>query len=280
MTQIRDALHRSIDYKPNIVLINGGTNNANLDIDIGNAGVRIRDILNDIWTAEGMSDTCVMLSTLLPTSIARGVTNQPLINAQYRSLVSELSNLGRCVYLAELADGWISIGNDMISDGIHPNDEGHRKMAAVFNRAIAKAHDNNRLIAPTQSLPNTSTGCDKAFGNGVYAGGLTQQGSGDDDGIYHHQSQSMGILLSITSEWDRNQWRFARLFGRERDDLVAWFNRSETEHSFAVWKNLGDGKFNKIADMEPDLFCNPQGLHFIDMNGSLPIFRPRVSLPH
>lgn len=274
LTQIRDALHRSIVYRPNVVLINGGTNDANLNIDVGNAGSRMRNILNDVWAAEGMADTCIMLSTLLPTGVASGAANQPSINAQYRSIVSELFTRGHCIYLAELDDGWISLGRDMISDGIHPNDEGHRKMAAVFYKAITKAHDANRLVAPSQSLPTTTTGCDKVLGNGVYAGGLTQQGSGDDDGIYYHKSQSMGKVLTITSEWDRNQWRFARLFGQNRDDLVAWFNRSETEHAFAVWKNLGDGNFDKIADLEPDLFCNPPGLHFIDMNGQSPIWLP------
>lgn len=101
----------------------------------------------------------------------------------------------------------------------------------------------------------------------VYAGGHSQLGSGIDDGIYYHDSQEMGVILNVTSGFDRNQWRFARLYGRKHDDFVGWFEKSPGVHAFGVWKNFGNGKFTKIADLEPGLFCMPDGVHFIDLNG-------------
>jgi hypothetical protein len=99
---------------------------------------------------------------------------------------------------------------------------------------------------------------------------LTQQGSGVDDGIYYHESTPKDIVLTVTSDWDRNQWRFARLFSREKDDLVGWFELSPGIAAYGVWKNNGDyntARFDKIADMTVDDNCIPRGVHFIDVNG-------------
>jgi lysophospholipase L1-like esterase len=126
LTQIRSAYHNSAGYKPNVVVINGGTNDADYPVDPSTAGERMRDILDDIWNTSGMANTCVMLSTLIPSTDPNGVVNRITINAQYRDLVTELSG-SKCIYLADMdpptgaANGWISTSADMISDGIHPN---------------------------------------------------------------------------------------------------------------------------------------------------------------
>lgn len=140
-------------------------------------------------------------------------------------------------------------------------------MASVFYDAIMKAVSDEKIKNPAVMAKTGTTGCDKTFGNGVYAGGLTQRGSGRDDGTYKHASEYGGLLFSVTSDWDRDQWRFARLFTRNRDDLLGWFEKSAGVHAYGVWKNNGGGKFDKIADLDPDLFCNPRGVRFIDMNG-------------
>lgn len=140
-------------------------------------------------------------------------------------------------------------------------------MASVFYDAIMKAVSDDKIKNPAAMAKTGTTGCDKTFGNDVYAGGLTQRGSGWDDGTYKHASEYGGLLFSVRSDWDRDQWRFARLFTRNRDDLLGWFERSAGVHAYGVWKNNGNGKFDKIADLDPDLFCNPRGVRFIDMNG-------------
>ncbi len=63
---------------------------------------------------------------------------------------------------------------------------------------------------------------------------MTQKGSGAGDGVYQHASQSMGVILEVVSDWDRKQWRFARLFSSEYDDLVAWYDVDD-KHRFGVW---------------------------------------------
>ena len=71
-------------------------------------------------------------------------------------------------------------------------DGGHKKMAAVWYEWINKAISDGKLKAPgefTASKPN----CDKFAGTGTDAGGMTQRGSGYDDGSYSHDSEAMGV---------------------------------------------------------------------------------------
>jgi hypothetical protein len=118
-----------LPYKPNVIIINAGTNDANGNVDIGNAGLRMRRMLMDLWEGEGMRETCVMLSTLLPTTHSVGRNTRLDINQQYRNLVAELYSTGKCIYLADMdppgtGNGWITISGDMDANEvvkIHPN---------------------------------------------------------------------------------------------------------------------------------------------------------------
>lgn len=148
--------------------------------------------------------------------------------------------------------------------------EGHKRMAYVFYAAILRALRADEVVEAAPKEEEANTGCDKEYGTGISAGALTQVGWGHHDGTYKHGSESQGVVLEVGSEFDRNQWRFARLFSREYDDLVGWFEFDENEgdHRFGVWKNSadGEGSFEKIDDMNPEKYCIPRGLHFIDMN--------------
>ncbi|KAM5381701.1 hypothetical protein ACJZ2D_002921 [Fusarium nematophilum] len=267
---VRENLQNSLPYKPNLVVINAGTNDGrNNDLNdevVNKTGERMEALLGDIWAADDMAETCVLLSTLLATDGEKDA-NRKNINQQYRDLAVKLYTSGKCIFVADMDPPnmdppWIP--DDLIPDGIHPNDEGFKKMAAVFYKAFNLA--STRLRAPPEVKEIGLKGCDKKPGGGKPAGGLTQQGSGLDDGIYYHNSEEKGIILSFESEWDRNQYRFARLYGRQYDDLVGWYER-DGKHTFGVWKNQGEGKFDKISDMNPDIYCIPRGLHFIDING-------------
>ena len=148
-------------------------------------------------------------------------------------------------------------------------ENGAKKVASVFYKAINRAFADGRIVTPAASDFIQNPGCPAVFGSGVYAGGQTQKGSGEHDGIYQHDAEGMGIIFSATDDFDRDQWRFARLFTRDFDDLVEWWEPSKGQNSFGVWKNSADqkGKFTKIADMPIPLYCDPKGIQFIDMNG-------------
>ncbi|KFY97907.1 hypothetical protein V498_01794 [Pseudogymnoascus sp. VKM F-4517 (FW-2822)] len=270
ITQVHDRLKKSIGYK-------ASTNDAIRAIDVNNAGSRMEDMLNTIWNSDGMKDTCVILSTLIDTSDITGSINRLAINGQYRRLVDKLKG-EHCIYLADMdpdgvGHGWIRLPEDYTAGEtvhVHPNDEGHRKMAYVFYMAINAAAKDGKILLPSGPLEEGQPTCDKEFGNGIYVG-KTQRGVGKHDGIYLHDAEEKGIILTVESDWDRNQWRFARLFSRDYDDLLGWFELDENTHAFGLTlpkKNSadGNGEFTKIADLNPNMYCIPRGLQFIDMN--------------
>lgn len=79
-------------------------------------------LLDRIWNADGMAQACIMLSTLIPTSVPEGRKNRPLINSQYRDLVKRRWNGGKCIYLAEMSPAereWLDLqGDDFLPDSV------------------------------------------------------------------------------------------------------------------------------------------------------------------
>ncbi|KAJ3941997.1 uncharacterized protein N0V96_007482 [Colletotrichum fioriniae] len=286
LTEIRTRLQHALGYKANIIIINGGTNDAVRTIDPAGIYHRMDDMLNDIWNSEDMGNACIMLSTLLDTSDEAGAVNRIFINQEYRRLVNDREADGRCIVLADMdppegpQHGWIQAKDakpewaDYKPDEnphTHPNDEGHRKMAYIFYRAILKAVALGQVMPPSTEFEVADPVCDKFSGSGLNPGGRTQRGTGNDDEVYRHYSEEMGIIWSTTeSEWDRDQWRFARLFSDKYDDFIAWVKTSDTSNTFAVWSNSGDGKgeFTKLStDFDPGMYCDAASQYFIDMNG-------------
>lgn len=67
-------------------------------------------------------------------------------------------------------------------------------MAAVFYKAINEAIAANKIVKAADFAIGDPV-CDKFAGTGIDAGGLTQRGSGHDDGIYYHDSEEMGVSI-------------------------------------------------------------------------------------
>ncbi|KFA66600.1 hypothetical protein S40285_08276 [Stachybotrys chlorohalonatus IBT 40285] len=197
------------------------------------------------------------------------------MNDAYRRLVQDgRVRDAKCIFLADMepegaGKNFMGLNENVWAEDekggtvIHPNDEGYRRMAYIFYTATRRALAADRV---KPAVPMTISGngfCDKISGNGDYAG------SGKGDGTYSHSSQGPNIRAEIESQWDRNQWRFARLFNRQYDDLVGWYEFGPNNHRYGVWKNSanGQGAYNKIGDHLGNIYCIPRGLHFADVNG-------------
>ncbi|KAM0433675.1 hypothetical protein ACHAQK_009109 [Fusarium lateritium] len=257
--QARDAARNSYGYKPNVVLMNLGTNDANQD-KVDGAGDRLEGLLGDLWSADGMSSTYVVVSSVIRRNDAKAESNRKQINEQYKKLITRLKSTGKPITYVDVD---IPL-NELNSDGIHPVDSGHKKMAVKFWYAIEWGYQAGLIVEAATMSKSTGNTCDKQPGQAQY-GGVTQKGSGDDDGIYYHNSQEMGTIWSYTSEFDRDQWFFTRLYGSKYDDIVGWWY-ADSKLSFATWKNNGGGKFSKISDLDTKLFCNVKGIWWVDIN--------------
>ncbi|KAL6229273.1 SGNH hydrolase-type esterase domain-containing protein [Aspergillus navahoensis] len=253
IAMVTEKAANSVGYKPNTIPL---------------AGDRMRNLIMSLVNSEDMANTLIVLSTLLPSLDANTAKYVPTVNEQYRNLVKTLSGEGVNIVLADLNPleghpnhGWMSLPGDFHKDGTHPNDEGYRKLAMLWYDAIEKANWNGLIPwpAPVDDLDNKGAG------------------SGEDDGIYHHDSES---AVKIMSFWNRDKGAgdishrifFARLYVDSVDDIVIW-DKLEGKVLYQVWVNSAGGDFSNEAGfslaghMDVHDSCNPAGVHWVDING-------------
>ncbi|KAL3436498.1 SGNH hydrolase-type esterase domain-containing protein [Aspergillus tetrazonus] len=164
INKVKAASVHSYRYKPNVVLINAGTNDCRLNNHISTAGYRMRSLIEGFLHA-GDTDTgpLIVLSTLLPSGQRRTAKNVPLVSHQYRDLVTAMRKEGVSIILAEMnsEDSDIKYPEDYTIDGrvdsTHPNDRGYEKMARIWYEAIVDAAEQNLIPRPV-AIEGSSTG--------------------------------------------------------------------------------------------------------------------------
>lgn len=136
-------------WKPNVVLVNAGTNDATQGWSVGSAGQRMEDMIRDLWAMSPRA--VVVLSTLLVnTKNAESARNVAAINRQFGEVVKRLGGgkqEGKRIVLVDM-QGEDGPGREDLADDTHPNDEGYRKMANVWMKGLVAASDAGWLQAP------------------------------------------------------------------------------------------------------------------------------------
>lgn len=144
--------------KPSLVLILLGTNDclqAQRNGDMASAASakdRMKPILEKIYTE---SPGSIIILASLPAT--REEQNEPYIqaaNAGYRDLVRVLQGQGQKIESAEMYTDWLTPVD--YSDGIHFNNAGYGKMAAIFADAFSRVEAKGWITAPIDTgLPDT-----------------------------------------------------------------------------------------------------------------------------
>lgn len=271
-----------ITYRPNLILINAGTNDATGDDDIPNAGARMEALIWQCFTV--VPETTVILSTLIPNGLEGATPRIDEINKQYRALVVKLQKQGLQIALADMNDGFIELGSDEVEkdiwnrDKTHPTVEGFRKMAAVWREAFKVVEENKWMKPPRDDVkyPDDDIGggttCDKDYGSGQDdpRSGIQVLTAGSkrivDDGTYVHKGVSQGKMDFTGSTLPVPIW-LAQLYnagaprGGELDDLVY-----AIESQLYVRNNLGDGNFAGSAKIDIDNDCDVGDMRWGDVN--------------
>ncbi|KAH6652290.1 SGNH hydrolase-type esterase domain-containing protein [Truncatella angustata] len=149
----------TLPKKPDVVLINCGTNDANpVDgQDIPNTAKRMVELLNHLFA--NIDGVTIILSTFLPRRDSSD-SNVNIINPGYSDLVRQFDNAGKKIVLADFNDGFLDLDTDYY-DGIHLNEKGAAKLAAVWDQAILEAENRQFLIEPIDTgKPDNSTSSD------------------------------------------------------------------------------------------------------------------------
>ncbi|KAK3385369.1 carbohydrate esterase family 3 protein [Podospora didyma] len=266
ITQVRSAAETAVNagIHPNLILINVGTNDCRNNNDPGNAGNRMKSLIDYLYGA--VPATTILLSTLVPNKVGSVESCVVSVNNQFRSLASTYIAAGRKMYLADM-HAFLN-QDDISGDGIHPTDFGYKKMASVWWDAFlnVEAH----ITAPDNSIDDAQDAllptCAKVAGNGI-GPVKVQRGSGFENGKYLHSSTARGIVLTETNPGVK-YFHWANLVnavtadrGAELDDLVQIDPQTGGNWRYRVRVNRGGGVFDAWATFSIGFTCSSTSSH-------------------
>ncbi|WP_062430592.1 FG-GAP-like repeat-containing protein [Herbidospora daliensis] len=200
-------------YRPNVVVLHIGTNDLSNGQDHQTTLNRLSGLINNVHDVAPL--TTIIVSSLVPSTTPATNSRIDLFNAYLPQAVNTWRAEGKRVRLARP----ILTAADL-TDTLHPNNNGYRKMADTYHNAI-KAAMGEGLVKP--ALPGDNRPCTPASGNPTPE---PPPGPGPAGWDY------VGRIASVSGA-SRAQVRFADLNGDGRDDYLlvgdqgqvrAWFN--------------------------------------------------------
>jgi lysophospholipase L1-like esterase len=119
-------------YKPQVVLLNAGTNDTRQNYKLSEAPARLHALVDQV--VADVPDAVVVFSTLQPSGDAAINVKVDQFNAQLPAIARAETAAGHRVYLADLNSAMTV--DDIGPDGIHPNDGGYTKIAKVWSDTL------------------------------------------------------------------------------------------------------------------------------------------------
>lgn len=137
--------------KPNLILLNAGTNDCLMHVDIDNFYKRYDSLVQYLLMASHR--TTIVLGTLLPTWDKQfdGREDVFRVNPQIRKLVKIYQKQGLPVVLAEMQGPDGIQDQNLAEDGMHPGNAGYEMMATKLYEAIVEA-DARGFLQPAEAV--------------------------------------------------------------------------------------------------------------------------------
>ncbi|KAH8679571.1 SGNH hydrolase-type esterase domain-containing protein [Tricladium varicosporioides] len=145
-------------FKPNLVLIDAGTNNCNGGGTIPDAGANVTSLINDIYRLS--PGATVILTTVLVNSVAAQDACRVDINKQYTTLASTLQATGAKLVLVDMRGPAGPLVTDL-ADGRHPNDVGYQKMANVWFQGVQQVISKGFLTQASTNITASASAASK-----------------------------------------------------------------------------------------------------------------------
>ncbi|MFR0359214.1 ricin-type beta-trefoil lectin domain protein [Streptomyces sediminimaris] len=195
-------------YRPNVVTLEIGTNDLNGNYQVPTAPDRLRALLDQI--TRDAPDATVLVGTVIVSTSGTEEAGRPAFNAKLPGIVQAEQALGRHVRLVDMS----ALTGADLSDALHPNDNGFRKMADAFNAGVQAADAAGWLKPPASAGGEVRSGvagkCLDVSGgssaNGTAAdiatcnGSVAQQWSAPSDGSL----RALGKCLDATGRGTAN----------------------------------------------------------------------------
>ncbi|KAI1112294.1 carbohydrate esterase family 3 protein [Nemania sp. NC0429] len=155
ISEVHDkAISATPKYKPNIVLINVGTNDCSGNVSISTAGKRISSLIDDVY--KGSSRTTVILSTLLVRSEKKYQDCVLDVNSQFKTVAATQKANGRRLVLVDMQPPAGPTTAELV-DGIHPTSAGYNKMATIWFKGI-QAASTAGFLQEKENIPGNADG--------------------------------------------------------------------------------------------------------------------------
>ncbi|KAK8051102.1 hypothetical protein PG993_002487 [Apiospora rasikravindrae] len=149
-------------FKPNLVLLDAGTNNCNKGGEVPDAGQSVAAMIDDIY--QSSPGATVVLATVLANKDAAQDKCRQGVNAQYQTLAADMAAKKAKFVLVDMRSPEGPTTADL-HDSRHPNDAGYAKMAAVWLKGIQEAQTKGFLTAPVAAETSGPSEKHKKGGN-------------------------------------------------------------------------------------------------------------------
>ncbi|GAA3454642.1 SGNH/GDSL hydrolase family protein [Dactylosporangium matsuzakiense] len=235
--------------KPDVVLLNAGTNDMIQNHDVVDAPARLSALIDQIL--RGAPAATVMVSTLVPNRDSAVDARVTAFNAKVPGIVQAKAAAGQRVRLVDLHAG-LTLA-DIGSDGIHPTDDGYSKLADTWYAALQPVLGAGRpwplfrtdLGAAVQQLTWTDTVAG-SLNVGGYCCGLTAMESGRRAELAHGGTYALmysGNDLSAAGSYSYNRLYHVHLAVTTGTTLTYWIRPQQANGAYvAIDLLLTDGR--------------------------------------
>ncbi|QNP68820.1 VCBS repeat-containing protein [Streptomyces roseirectus] len=136
-------------YRPNVITLHVGTNDANQNYRLDSAPQRIRELITQ--ALQDSPKAVVVVARLIPTGKPGLQPRIDALNAALPRLVSDLRAEGKHVVLVDTSDIQVDEG---LQNDAHPDDQGYAKLGRAFYRGVMQAADKEWIAQPEPQRPD------------------------------------------------------------------------------------------------------------------------------
>nr|WTA65562.1 FG-GAP-like repeat-containing protein [Micromonospora sp. NBC_00855] len=237
-------------YRPNVVLLHIGTNDMQFNDAVDDAPARLEGLIGKIVRLA--PETTVLVAKLVPAFNTGANNNVQRYNAAIPGVVDRFRAAGKRVRLVDMG----AVTRADLTDTVHPNAEGYRKMADAFLGAVRSARAENLIEDPVGASPVACGGEVSKVPDSV-SGDTSAQGEG---------WRWQGVVASGVGA-NRDRVQFADVDGDGLDDYLVLDDQARVK----AWTNahtLGGGFGWRGRDtIATGVGAVPENVRFADVDG-------------